>query len=176
MTVSWLDPRQWLLILAFCGASALGVQFWSARLVEQGDAAGYGRAQAEHTTATLKLTTDARQRESALQTDADTDRREKNHEINRLHSEHAAALERLRSRPERPADSAGHLPPTAGSGAVATGCTGAELYREDGQAFRGESFRAETIRVELKACYAQYERAQRVINNWADTTGATPTQ
>lgn len=170
-----LDPRQWLLVALLCAAAALGVHVWSTRLVEKGDAAGYARATAEATAAALKATNEAKQRESALQADADTERREKSHEINRLRSEHAAAIERLRHRPERPTTTTGHLPAPAVPGATAAGCTGAELYRQDGQVLRGESLRAEQIRIELKACYAQYERARKMINEWADEPNAAPT-
>ena len=170
--MSWLDPRQWLLIAVLCGASALGVQFWTTRLVDQGDTAGYARAQAENKAATLKVTADTRKRETDLQTATDTQRKEKNDEINRLRSNHAAALERMRHRPERPTGSA-NLPAPASNGSPATGCTGAQLYRPDGQLLRGESLRAETVRLELKACYQQYEQARVVVNATQDPKGAT---
>lgn len=54
--MSWLDPRQWLIVAAFIAASMLGYHFWSARLVGQGDAAGYGRARAEYNAAAIKAT------------------------------------------------------------------------------------------------------------------------
>jgi hypothetical protein len=56
--MSWLDPRQWLLVLAFVGAAILGVKFWEHRLVQQGDEAGYSRAQAEYSKAKEKLITE----------------------------------------------------------------------------------------------------------------------
>lgn len=141
------------------------MQFWTARLVDQGDTAGYSRAKAENKAATLKVTEDTRQREADLQTFVDTQRKEKTDEINRLRSDHAAALDRLRNRPERPASSA-NLPAPASDGTPAAGCTGAQLYRQDGQVFRGESLRAETIRLELRACYEQYDKARSVINDF----------
>lgn len=172
--MNWLDPRQWLLIALFCAASALGVQFWSDRLVDQGNAVGYARARAESTATALKATADARQREADLQTFVDTQRKEKTDEINRLRSEHAAALERLRNRPERPASSA-NLPAPASDGAPAAGCTGAQLYRQDGRVLRGESLRAETIRLELRACYEQYDKARSVINDFQTKKGVLET-
>lgn len=169
--MSWLDPRQWLLIAALCAASALGVQFWTEHLVDQGDTAGYARAQAENKAATLKVTDDARKRETDLQTTVDTQRKGKTDEIKRLRSDHAAAIERLQYRPERPPRSA-NLPASASNGPPASGCTGAELYRQDGQLLRGESLRAETIRLELRSCYQQYDQARAVINATQDPKGA----
>lgn len=172
--MNWLDPRQWLLIALFCAASALGMQFWNDRLVDQGDSIGYARAQSENTAAALKATADARQRGADLQTFVDTQRKEKTDEINRLRSEHAAALDRLRNRPERPASSA-NLPAPASDGAPAAGCTGAQLYRQDGRVLRGESLRAETIRLELRACYEQYDKARSVINDFQTKKGVLET-
>lgn len=111
----------------------------------------------------FKLAEQATRATTNLQADIDTQRQEKNHEIARLNTRHDAALERLRQRPERPAGDA-HVPATASNGQVASGCTGAELYRQDGQLLVGEFVRAETIRLELKACYQQYDKARASID------------
>jgi hypothetical protein len=154
-----LDPRQWLLIAALCAASVLGVQFWSGRLVDQGDTAGYARARTEIVAATLGASEVARARETELQAAADKTNKEKDHEINRLRREHAVVVERLLKRPQRPA-SAANVPAPASDAAPANGCTGAQLYREDGLFSRGEATRAELIRVELMACYVKYANAE----------------
>lgn len=153
-----LDPRQWLLIAALCAASVLGVNFWSARLVDRGDSAGYARARAETVAATLVASEAARDRERKLQTANDLANKEINNEITRLRREHAAAIERLLNRPQRPV-STRDVSPLASNGPPASGCTGAQLYREDGLFSRGEAARAETIRLALMACYGSYERA-----------------
>lgn len=158
-----LDPRQWLLIVALCAASGLGVQFWSARLIAQGDTAGYDRARAETVASTLAASEKARERETEMQAAADKTTEEKSHEITVLRRDHAAALERLRNRPQRPAR-APDVPPTPSTAAPASGCTGAELYRQDGEFSAGEAARAEQIRIELKACYRRYDQARDLTN------------
>ena len=158
-----LDPRQWLLIAALLAASVLGVQFWSGRLVDQGDTAGYARARAEIVAATLAASEQARERETALQAAADKTNKEKDHEIYRLRREHAVVVERLLKRPQRPA-STDNVPASASAAAPAPGCTGAQLYREDGLFSRGEATRAEILRFALMACYELYETAQSKNN------------
>lgn len=157
-----LDPRQWLLIILFVGSCFGGISFWKHRLVEQGDVAGYSRAQGEFAVTKEQLTKAAAAKTTKLQADADKARKDKTDAISTLHAQHAAALERLRNRPERPAT--GDLPPVTSDGPPAAGCTGAQLYRPDGSVLAGESLRAETIRIELKSCYAQYDQAQALTN------------
>ena len=162
MNLGLLDPRQWLLAAAFAGACFLGINFWEHRLVARGDTAGYARAQGEFAKARELLTQAAAAKTLNLQTAKDQATKDKTDAISTLRAQHAVALERLRNRPERPA--AGDLPPVAGDGSPAAGCTGAQLYRPDGSVLAGESLRAETIRIELKSCYAQYDRAQSLTN------------
>ena len=34
--MSWLDPKQWILVGLFCLATFVGIQFWEHRLIEEG--------------------------------------------------------------------------------------------------------------------------------------------
>ena len=158
--MSFLDPRQWLLVIAFLGASFLGVKFWEHRLVQQGFEAGYAKAEQTYKARDAKTQADAVVKTTQLQAAADKARKEKTDAITHLRAQHAADLERLRQRPERPAN----LPQAPGDGQAAAGCTGAQLYREDAELAVRESLRAETIRIELMACYAQYDRARTEVN------------
>ena len=160
--MSWLDPRQWLLAIAFCMAGVLGYSFWSARLVAQGDATGYARAKSEYAETARKALESSRKRERDLQAEADAAEQEKNHALQNLDRVRADLLERLRKRPARPASGA-VLPEVANAGGTASGCTGAQLYREDGEFLARESARAEAVRISLLACYAAYKRGQAVI-------------
>ena len=83
--------------------------------------------------------------------------KEKNDAIARISADRDAVLEQLRTRPSRPSTTA---PAVASNGQAASGCTGAELYREDASVALREAARADTIRVSLKACYAQYDDAR----------------
>lgn len=101
----------------------------------------------------------ARQREQALQVTADRIREEKNREIAALNRRHAAAIDSLRNRPERPAWGTSPVPQAAGDRPAAAGCTGSELYRPDAEFLVGLAQRADTIRLQLAACQAAYQSA-----------------
>ena len=158
--MSLLDPRQWLLVVAFLGASFLGVKFWEHRLTQQGFEAGHAKAEQTYKARDAKALADAAAKTTKLQAAADQARKEKTDAIAYLRAQHAADLERLRQRPERPAN----LPQASGDGQAAAGCTAAQLYREDAELAVRESLRAETVRIELMACYAQYDRARAEMN------------
>ena len=161
--MTFLDPRQWLLTIAFLGAVLLGVKFWEHRIIERGDQAGYARAVSQTQKAADKARAEAEAKTRQLQTDADQARKEKSDALNDLDRTQRALADSLRRRPERHAGGAG-LPAPALDGQAAGGCTGAQLYRSDGEFLAREAARADTIRIELGACYAAYERARQAIN------------
>lgn len=101
----------------------------------------------------------ARQREQALQVTADRIREEKNREIAALNRRHAAVVDSLRNRPERPASTESRVPQAAGDRDGRAGCTGSELYRPDAEFLVGLAQRADTIRLQLAACQAAYQSA-----------------
>lgn len=161
--MNWLDPRQWLLIAAFIGASVLGVKFWEHRLVSQGDEQGYARAQGEYKTKLDASVALGAKQTKALQVSADKARKEKSHAIQVVTADYDRIVAGLRQRTERP--SATDLSTVADDGQAPLGCTGAQLYRPDGEFLARESLRAETIRIELKACYDQYDRAAVILED-----------
>ena len=72
----------------------------------------------------------AREKEQNWQQAADTLRQEKDREIKNLNARATALANSLRDRPTRPAQSSA-VPSTPSVGQ--SGCTGKELYREDGE-------------------------------------------
>ena len=96
----------------------------------------------------------AREKEQALQQGADKLREEKDREIRNVNARAAALANSLRDRPERPAEGSA-VSSTYGIGQ--SGCTGKELYREDGAILVGIAREADELRIALKQCYAQYE-------------------
>lgn len=102
---------------------------------------------------------DARQKEAELQDRADKIREEKSREIADLNRRHAAALERMRNRPDRPAPAAGGMSTAAGHRDGAGGCTPSELYRPDAELALEIARRADSVRVQLAACQAAYKSA-----------------
>jgi hypothetical protein len=109
-----------------------------------------------------KAQAEAREKEQTLQASADRAQQEKRREIDRLNRSHAAVLDSLRQRPERPASPPGSVPQAASAGDGQRACTGRELYREDAEFLLGEAFRADQIRLQLVACQAAYSTAREL--------------
>ena len=95
-----------------------------------------------------------------LKTDSDQLRKSKNAQIARLNADLAAALAGLSDRPPRPG--AVDLPAPAGSGA-APRCTGASLWREDGEFLARESARADRLLADLAQCQDAYGKARDAL-------------
>lgn len=96
---------------------------------------------------------------NTLQDRADTIRRTKDAEIQRIRDERDAALVSLRNRPDRPSDA--DMPKGASAGPA---CTGRSLFHEDADFLVRESARADEQRLQLTQCQAAYESARQVIN------------
>ena len=158
--LSFLDPRQWLLAIAFLGAVVVGVKFWEHRLVQRGYDEGYAKASQVYKDRDALAKAEADTKTAKLQADVDKARKEKTNAIANLRAQLAADLGRVRQRPERPAN----LSEASGDGQTAGGCTATQLYREDAELALRESLRAETIRLDLLACYAQYDRARDEVS------------
>jgi len=145
------------LILAFVlavGAAAGGGYY-------KGNSAGKSEVQqqwdkekAEQYAAYAKGQEEARQREQALQADADKLRREKDAEVRNINARAAALANSLRERQARPADADSvSSAASVGSGA----CTGKNLYREDGEFLVRIAAEADELRAALQQCYKQYQ-------------------
>jgi hypothetical protein len=145
------------LILAFVlavGAAAGGGYY-------KGNSAGKSEVQqqwdkekAEQYAAYAKGQEEARQREQALQADADKLRREKDAEVRNINARAAALANSLRERQARPAD-ADSVSSASGVGSGA--CTGKNLYREDGEFLVRIAREADELRAALQQCYKQYQ-------------------
>jgi len=103
----------------------------------------------------------AREKEQALQANADELRKEKDREIRDLTARAAALTNSLRERPSRPAPEASPLPSTASNGCAPASCTGAGLSREDAEFLAGEAARADELRASLRQCLTQYEAVRK---------------
>ena len=114
---------------------------------------------AKRIAAALEQEQAARAKEQELQANADKQRKVRDAQINTLNRSLADAIDRLRSRPERP--SVASVPATPASGPVG-GCTGANLYRPDGEFLAREAARADRYRLAYASCAAAYEAARAV--------------
>jgi hypothetical protein len=94
----------------------------------------------------------SREREQSLQTQANETNKVKDAKIRKITAARDDAIERLRNRPERPADFVPEAPGTA------RGATGAGLFRGDSEFLVRLGSSADAIAAERDACYRQYEQ------------------
>jgi hypothetical protein len=130
----------------------------------QGDTAGQAKVQAQWDKEKAKLAEEyaanvaaMREKEQVMQSNADKLREDKNRELREANARNTALLNSLQYRPNR-SESSG-VPTTASNGT--NGCTGKELYREDGAVLIGIAREADELRISLKQCYAQYESVRQ---------------
>jgi len=95
-----------------------------------------------------------------LKTKSDQLQKAKNATIAKLNTDLSAALDRLHDRPARPG--AGGVPSDTPAG-PATGCTGAQLYRDDAALLVRESARADRLLADLGQCQNQYNAARDAL-------------
>ena len=126
----------------------------------QGDEAGQAKVQSKWDQERAKLAeeyaanvTAMREKEQVMQGNADKLRQEKDREIREINAKSIALANSLRERPNRTESSGVSQTPSAGQ----SGCTGKDLYREDGSVLIGIAREADELRVALKQCYAQYD-------------------
>jgi len=106
------------------------------------EAARFDRYKAEQISLVQKL-------QEQHQEATDQIRKKKNAKIAGINSQLNDALVQLHSRPSRTQ--------AASNGQANSGCTGAQLYGEDATVLEREAARADTIKVALQSCYAQYD-------------------
>lgn len=109
-----------------------------------------------------KQRAEALARERTLQANANRLRKEMTHEKTRIAAVQRELADRLSDRADRPGD--GGVPQAAGDRDAAPGCTGAELFKQDGEFLLREATRADTIRLQLAQCQAAYGEALKGQN------------
>jgi hypothetical protein len=105
----------------------------------------------------------ARDAEFTLQQRTSDLQKEKQDEIERLNQQHSIIVDGLRKRPARPA-----VVPMPAPAAVTESpcqCDGRQLYREDAEFLIRQARRADAVKIELEACYQQYEQARQLNQN-----------
>jgi hypothetical protein len=116
------------------------------------------------------LIADNSRKTAQLQTNSDRERGVLHARLHSASLELDESLRRLRERPSRPAESSDGVPPVAGPGLDAPGCTGAGLFAQDGEFLAREASRANALRTRLAYCEDRYRAAQTLINS----VGAAP--
>lgn len=152
----------WKFWAAVLIAVALAASHWKVYKVGQNEVQAKWTAEKLDTAQqTLRLLESRDRTTTALQDNTDALRRTKNAQIARLDADLAAALAGLQDRPDRPGGA--NLPTDTGAGSASSGCTGKELFRDDGEFLTRLAGDADKLRINLKACYAQYEAARKSI-------------
>ena len=146
----YLDTAKSIIAAVAVVVVVLGL-FWLHHKIDKG---GYDRRAAEQVVIDAKAKAKADKETADLQANADKLRGEKDAQIAILSNQRDAALASLRARPARPSA-------PASDGQTATGCTGSQLYRDDGEFLVREAARADEIRIALKVCYAEYDAARK---------------
>lgn len=100
----------------------------------------------------------ARAKEQELQASADRLRREKDAEIRNLNARAVALNNSLQ---QRPSISTQASTVSGSSGAGQGGCTPRQLYRESAEDFVKVAIEADSLRLALKQCYAQYDSLRK---------------
>ena len=98
----------------------------------------------------------AREKEQLMQAQADRLRQEKDREIKNLNARAIALTSSLQQRADR-ASTVSQSTASSGNGQSGPGCTGAELSRQDAEFLAGEAARADSLRLALQQCQAQYD-------------------
>ena len=140
---------------------AYGVGHW------QGDDAGQAKVQAKWDQERAKLAeeyaanvTAMREKEQAMQGNADKLRQEKDRELKKVADTNKLLLDSLRHRPERPSGSG-----VSETASACSGSSGAQLARGDGEFLAGYAADAEKLQIALNQCIKQYESVRQLLLN-----------
>ncbi len=163
-------------LLATVGAKQLALS--DARLQVAQTQEALANVKAEHqkliadaATRTAQAEQVAREKEFTLQTKITALEKKRNEDIAATSRSYERIIAGLRDRPSRQTAPDPAKPgQTRASAGDSKGCSGAELYREDGAFLVGEAARADRLRFALIACYAAWDEAQGILNSTAPPT------
>lgn len=106
-----------------------------------------------------KAQEEARAKEQELQAGADRLRQEKDREIKNLNARATALTNSLQQRPS--STQASTVSSSSSTRSGVSGCSGKELFREDAESLVQIATEADTLRLALKQCYAQYDSLRK---------------
>ena len=114
-----------------------------------------------------KLKEDSNNTQKAMKESFDTQLKEKNEKIKVADSKYRNLLSSLSDRPERPSSSYGlSLPPRDAKSSFYMDARG--LYRDDAEFLSRFATRTEGLKIELLACYKQYDEAKRILDEFKE--------
>ena len=107
-----------------------------------------------------KAQEEARKKEQELQAQADKLRSDKDVEIRNLNARATALTNSLQQRPSTTTQTSS-VSGSSSTRSGVSGCSGKELFREDAESLVQIAIEADTLRLALKQCYAQYESIRK---------------
>ncbi len=153
------NPRIWI-ALAFVGLWT-GACWWVYGKGADSVQAKWDAVELERSQQSAQIAADALQVTKQLQVSTNTITKAKDAQIAKLNHSLGVAIDGLRHRPTRPDPI--DLPGDTAAGSSA-GCTGAQLYRPDGEFLARESARAGRLLADLQQCQSQYNAAYEALN------------
>lgn len=149
----------WRLWAAAAIAVALAASHWKAYTAgKTSSQAAWNAERLEQANQSRKLLEKTAADTAELQAQAEKTQGAKNAQIQALNSRVDFLNSELRNRPQRPSGTG--VPTTSTDGKAASGCTGAQLYRSDSEVLTRIGRDADELRLQLKACYTQYDAAR----------------
>jgi hypothetical protein len=142
----WLKPA---ILAAVVAVAGIAVWRWHHGAIDDAVTA----VRAEYTAKALEAANKAAETGRALQAEADKTQGEKDAQIKIQSARIAALSASLRNRPERPSGNTNNP-------AVAASCTGAGLYRPDGEFLTWYASEAARIGADLAECQARYNQVR----------------
>lgn len=91
--------------------------------------------------------------------------KEKDAKVKQLDTELDAFVAGLLNRPERPEVTSSNTRDSSNAEST-KGATGAELYRSDAEVLARYATKAEQLKIELLACYKQYDEVKQVLDKF----------
>lgn len=160
--MKWLSPTHWLCVLV-----ALGALYGAHRGIVAYEVADAVRINTivmenEYKGQLLVAAAKARLVEDDLKLRALQALEAKDEKIKSITDQRDVAIERLRMRPSRPA-----TPDNSPAASVAEACTGAKLYKEDGEFLIRLSGEADQVVVERDFYYQRYEDARKKLDEYS---------
>ena len=148
--------RKNILIGLFGVSFFAGCLIWSYTKGQDDIQAKWDKYALEQAQEYIKATQEAARKQSQLNLDIEQLRAKHDTVTKELRGTVANLNDRLRKRPQRPA-TYNRVPEATSVKSDPPGCTGKQLYQEDGRFLIGESERADTIRSLLIECRSAYD-------------------
>jgi hypothetical protein len=163
VNLALINPRVWLELAV--AALIAGACWWGYAIIyDRGAASVQAKWDAEKRDVaeqSAKIATAALTATTTLAATIETQRSDFHAQTATLNATVATAVAGLRNRPAR--DPAGGVPVNPATGS-ATGATGADLLRQDGEFLVRESARADRLRLQLIQCQAGYAAAREALS------------